>query len=95
VSARADFIALQEALVGRYSLERELGRGGMGTVYLARDLRLERPVAIKALHPALAADPDARARFLSEARTARASPPHPHLRRRGVEHRSAARDGDD
>ncbi|MDX2260390.1 MAG: serine/threonine-protein kinase [Gemmatimonadales bacterium] len=78
MSAKADFIALQEALVGRYSLERELGRGGMGTVYLARDLRLERPVAIKALHPALAADPNARARFLSEARTA-ARLAHPHI----------------
>jgi len=78
VSAKADFIALQEALVGRYSLERELGRGGMGTVYLARDLRLERPVAIKALHPALAADADARARFVREARTA-AGLAHPHI----------------
>lgn len=78
MTSRADFIALQEALVGRYSLERELGRGGMGTVYLARDLRLERPVAIKALHPALAADPNARARFLREARTA-AGLAHPHI----------------
>jgi serine/threonine-protein kinase len=78
VNARAEFIALQEALLGRYSLERELGRGGMGTVYLARDLRLERPVAIKALHPALAADPDACARFLREARTA-AGLAHPHI----------------
>ncbi|MEI2720712.1 MAG: serine/threonine-protein kinase [Gemmatimonadales bacterium] len=78
MTARAEFIALQQALLGRYSLERELGRGGMGTVYLARDLRLERPVAIKALHPALAADPEACARFLREARTA-AGLAHPHI----------------
>jgi serine/threonine protein kinase len=44
---------LAEALADRYSLERELGRGGMATVYLARDLRDERPVAIKAMHRAL------------------------------------------
>ena len=78
MTARTEFIALQQALLGRYSLERELGRGGMGTVYLARDLRLERPVAIKALHPALAADPEACARFLHEARTA-AGLAHPHI----------------
>jgi len=41
---------LTEALGDRYVLERELGRGGMATVYLARDLREERPVAIKAMH---------------------------------------------
>lgn len=73
-----EFIALQEALLGRYSLERELGRGGMGTVYLARDVRLDRPVAIKFLRADLAADPDARSRFLREARTA-ARLAHPHI----------------
>ena len=46
---------LQEALRDRYALERELGRGGMATVYLARDLRHDRPVALKVLHPELAA----------------------------------------
>ena len=43
------------ALAGRYSLERELGRGGMATVYLAQDLRHDRPIAVKVLHPDLAA----------------------------------------
>jgi serine/threonine-protein kinase len=46
---------LREALAGRYTLERELGRGGMATVYLARDVRHKRPVALKVLHPELAA----------------------------------------
>jgi len=51
----ADLITrLQTALADRYNLERELGRGGMATVYLARDLRHRRPVALKVLHPELA-----------------------------------------
>ncbi|HEU4524905.1 MAG TPA: serine/threonine-protein kinase, partial [Gemmatimonadales bacterium] len=50
-----DDSSLGEALPDRYRLERELGRGGMATVYLARDLRHDRQVAIKVLHPALAA----------------------------------------
>ncbi|MDX2260391.1 MAG: serine/threonine-protein kinase [Gemmatimonadales bacterium] len=73
----ARFDHLQNALAGTWSIERELGRGGMGTVYLARDVALDRPVAIKVLHPALAADPEQRERFLREARTgARLSHPH-------------------
>ena len=52
----ADFPAqFAEALRDRYVLERELGRGGMATVYLARDLKHGRPVALKVLHPELAA----------------------------------------
>ncbi|MEO8452331.1 MAG: protein kinase [Gemmatimonadota bacterium] len=49
------FNALRDALADRYSVERELGRGGMATVYLAHDRRHDRPVAIKVLRPELAA----------------------------------------
>ncbi len=70
--------ALEAALAGRYAIERELGRGGMGVVYLARDLALERPVAIKLLPPALAAQPELRDRFLRETRTA-AGLSHPNI----------------
>jgi eukaryotic-like serine/threonine-protein kinase len=45
---------LTDALADRYQLDRELGRGGMATVYLAHDLRHDRPVALKMLHPELA-----------------------------------------
>ena len=76
--ATPEFITLQRALAGRYSLDRELGRGGMGIVYLARDVALERPVAIKLLPPALAGVPGFRERFLREARTA-AALAHPHI----------------
>jgi serine/threonine protein kinase len=73
-----DFIDLQEALAGDYSLERELGRGGMGIVYLAREVQLDRYVAIKVLPQALAIQPDVRERFLREARLS-ASLSHPHI----------------
>jgi serine/threonine protein kinase len=46
---------LATALAGRYVIERELGAGGMATVYLARDVRHERQVALKILRPELAA----------------------------------------
>ena len=46
---------LSDALRDRYALERELGRGGMATVYLAQDLKHGRLVALKVLHPELAA----------------------------------------
>ena len=72
------FIDFQSALAGRYSLERELGRGGMGVVYLAREVRLDRPVAIKLLPPSKTVDPKLRERFLREARTA-AKLSHPNI----------------
>jgi serine/threonine-protein kinase len=74
----AEFISLQEALAGEYSLERELGRGGMGIVYLAREVQLDRLVAIKLLPRSLADRPEVRERFLREARMA-ASLSHPHI----------------
>ena len=72
------FLAFQEAVAGRYSLERELGRGGMGIVYLAREVRLDRLVAIKLLPPALAGQASLRDRFMREARTA-ARLSHPYV----------------
>jgi serine/threonine-protein kinase len=72
------FLEFQEAVAGRYSLERELGRGGMGVVYLAREVRLDRPVAIKLLPPELAAQQPLRDRFMREARTA-ARLSHPYI----------------
>ncbi len=72
------FLALQSALAGRFSLQSELGRGGMGIVYLARDVLLERPVAIKLLGPAVGRRDDMRRRFLREARIA-AQCFHPHI----------------
>ena len=73
-----DFLELQAALAGEYSLQRELGRGGMGIVYLARDVQLDRDVAIKVLPSHLALAADSRERFLREARTA-AGLSHPHI----------------
>src|SRR6478736_5052915 len=74
----AEFLDLQAALAGEYSLQRELGRGGMGIVYLARDVQLDRDVAIKVLPMHLARLTNARERFVQEARTA-AGLSHPHI----------------
>jgi serine/threonine-protein kinase len=63
------FAALQAVLEPQYRLERELGRGGMGVVFLATDTTLDRRVAIKAVHPELAAHQSIARRFLAEART--------------------------
>jgi eukaryotic-like serine/threonine-protein kinase len=68
---------LQAALADRYRIERELGRGGMATVYLAHDLRHDRPVALKLLHPDLAASLG-NDRFQREIRLA-ARLQHPHI----------------
>jgi serine/threonine-protein kinase len=76
--ASGEFLDLQSALAGEYSLQRELGRGGMGIVYLARDVQLDRDVAIKVLPPVLAEQPAPRERFLREARIA-AGLSHPHI----------------
>jgi serine/threonine-protein kinase len=70
-------IGLVESLAHRYTLERELGRGGMATVYLAHDLRHERPVALKVLRPELGAILGAE-RFLREIQLT-ASLQHPHI----------------
>jgi serine/threonine-protein kinase len=69
---------LSAAVTGRYALEGELGRGGMGAVFLGRDLKLDRLVAIKVLPPELAARPELRERFLRETRTAAAFS-HPNI----------------
>jgi len=70
--------ALAHALSGEFRLLREIGRGGMGVVYLADDTQLQRRVAIKTLPPHLALDPAVRERFLREARTA-AALSHPNI----------------
>jgi serine/threonine-protein kinase len=68
---------LNAALEGRYHIERELGEGGMATVYLADDLKHERKVALKVLKPELAAVVGAD-RFLAEIKTT-ANLQHPHI----------------
>jgi len=68
---------LASALAERYRIERELGAGGMATVYLGHDLQPDRDVAIKVLHPDLGAALGGE-RFLSEIRTT-ARLQHPHI----------------
>src|SRR5438874_5842417 len=70
-------VRAQDALASRYRIEREIGRGGMATVYLAQDLKHRRPVAVKILHPHLAANlgPE---RFHREVEIA-ARLSHPHI----------------
>ncbi len=73
----SDIARLTHALADRYRVERELGAGGMATVYLAHDLKHDRDVAIKVLHPDLGAALGGE-RFLSEIRTT-ARLQHPHI----------------
>lgn len=59
-------------IAGKYRLEKPLGQGGMGAVWRAHHLTLDAPVAVKLIDPDIAANPDARARFIREARAAAA-----------------------
>src|SRR5436190_11582181 len=68
---------LNTSLAGRYTIDREIGRGGMATVYLARDIRHARPVALKVLNPELGAVLGVE-RFLSEIQVT-ANLQHPNL----------------
>jgi eukaryotic-like serine/threonine-protein kinase len=66
-----------QMLDGRYLVESQVARGGMATVYLGRDVRLDRTVALKIAHPELASDPEFAGRFIGEARAvARLSSPN-------------------
>jgi serine/threonine protein kinase len=71
-------LSVETLAEGRYRVEDVLGRGGMASVYLARDAELERPVAVKVLAEHLADQPDFRDRFLREARLA-AQLSHPNV----------------
>src|SRR5690242_16507864 len=77
-SDAATIASLNDAFGDRYAIERVLGHGGMGTVLLARELKLDRPVALKVLTPDFASQSGLRDRFLRETRTA-ASFSHPNI----------------
>ena len=68
---------LNDSLIGRYLVEKQIGQGGMATVYLAHDVKHDRKVAIKVLHPELAAvlGPE---RFVTEMKVT-ANLQHPHI----------------
>jgi serine/threonine protein kinase len=68
----------ESLFAGRYMIEKELGRGGMGVVLKAQDIRLKRPVALKFLGPDLLRNPEAKERFVREAQAA-AALDHPNI----------------
>jgi hypothetical protein len=77
-AAASDLSRYASALLPDFALQREIGRGGMGIVYLALDVKLDRLVAVKVLPERMAVSPDVRERFLREARTA-AKLSHPNI----------------
>ncbi len=78
MAASVTLDSARQLLAGSYTVERELGRGGNGVVFLARELSLDRLVAIKVLPPGLHSREEARERFIREARTA-AQLSHPNI----------------
>ncbi|PYS73157.1 MAG: hypothetical protein DMF69_05620 [Acidobacteria bacterium] len=74
---RRPYMDVPQFIAGRFRIEREIGTGGMGTVYLATHLGLDRPVAVKIIKREFAGDQDVADRFLREARTM-AKLRHPH-----------------
>ncbi|MEP6781629.1 MAG: serine/threonine-protein kinase, partial [Gemmatimonadaceae bacterium] len=77
-ASRSTLDHIRQRLGNRYTIERELGRGGMGVVYLARDIQLDRLVALKVLPQEFAVQPTLRDRFLRETRLA-AGFSHPNI----------------